>query len=125
MKKIVLLFICLLCVIYAQAQEKIYKNNEVDVVAEPYEGITTFYQTVAKKINVVNTDKADFNVFFVVEADGSLSNFNVEGVSFGQAENVITILKEMPKWTAAVYKSEKVRSQIVLPIKVKNNRNKN
>ncbi len=61
-------------------------------------------------------EKVDFRVFFVVEKDGSFSDFNVEGISFGYAENVISALKEMPKWKPAVYNNENVRSQMVFPV---------
>ena len=121
MKKLILIILSVFCFKAANAQHKVYKNNEVAVIAEPYEGIAVFYQTVAKQINVVNpaklpAEKVDFRVFFVVEKDGSFSDFNVEGISFGYAENVISALKEMPKWKPAVYNNENVRSQMVFPV---------
>lgn len=121
MKKLIFLLLCVLSVGAVNAQDKVYKNNEVTVIAEPYEGIATFYQTVVKQIDVVNpaklpAEKVDFRVFFVVEADGSFSDFNVEGVSFGHAESVISTLKQMPKWKPAVYNNENVRSQMVFPV---------
>ncbi|KAA5538226.1 hypothetical protein [Paenimyroides baculatum] len=121
MKKLILIILCVFCFKAANAQDKVFKNNEVAVIAEPYEGIALFYQTVAKQINVVNpaklpAEKVDFRVFFVVEKDGSFSDFNVEGISFGYAENVISTLKQMPKWKPAVYNNENVRSQMVFPV---------
>lgn len=121
MKKLILTILCVFCFKAVNAQDKVFKNNEVAVIAEPYEGIAAFYQTVAKQINVVNpaklpVEKVDFRVFFVVEKDGSFSDFNVEGISFGYAENVISALKEMPKWKPAVYNNENVRSQMVFPV---------
>lgn len=121
------MFFLLMCVLnfgILTAQEKIYNNNEVDVVAEPYEGIKEFYKAVLKEINVVNpekvsVEKVDFRIFFVVEKDGTFANFNVEGISLGYAENVIATLKKMPKWKPAVYNNENVRSQMVFPVKVK------
>lgn len=121
MKKMILLLISILTVGVANAQDKVYKNNEVDVLAEPSEGMSEFYKAVVKEISVTNTDKlpiekVDFKVFFVVEKDGSFSDFNVEGISFDRAENVIATLKQMPKWKPAVNNNENVRSQMVFPV---------
>ncbi|UUV21894.1 energy transducer TonB [Paenimyroides aestuarii] len=121
MKKNLFLMLCVFGFSLGFAQDKIYKNNEVDVIAAPYEGMSAFYQTIAKEIDIVNLEKlpnkkVDFRVFFIVEKDGSFTDFNTEGISFGRANEVIAALKKMPKWKPAVYNSENVRSQMIIPI---------
>lgn len=57
-------------------------------------------------------------VQFVVEADGSILDASVvRDPGHGIGQQVIQILKTMPKWSPAEQKGRKVRSQYTLPIK--------
>jgi periplasmic protein TonB len=57
------------------------------------------------------------SVKFIVEVDGSLSNFQIEvSPGFGVGEEVIRVLKLSPKWIPAKQKDRKVRSVFRLPI---------
>ncbi|MEC4117612.1 energy transducer TonB [Myroides phaeus] len=58
-------------------------------------------------------------VQFVVEADGSIYDASViKDPGHGIGQQVIQILKTMPKWSPAEHKGRKVRSQFTIPIKI-------
>lgn len=121
MKKLIFIMLAVIFSVAVKAQDKVYNREEVDVVAEPIEGIKTFYQNVVKEIKIPNTDvlpsqKINFLVYFVVETDGSFSDFKIEGESAGHAENVIATLKQMPKWKPALQNNQAVRSQMIFPV---------
>jgi protein TonB len=53
----------------------------------------------------------------VIEADGSISNIEVmRDIGGGCAEEVIRVVKRMPKWTPGVQAGYKVRVSVVLPV---------
>ncbi|MEK6450052.1 MULTISPECIES: M56 family metallopeptidase [unclassified Myroides] len=58
-------------------------------------------------------------VQFIVEADGSIYDASVvRDPGHGIGQQVIQILKTMPKWSPAELKGRKVRSQFTIPIKI-------
>ncbi len=55
---------------------------------------------------------------FVVEKDGSLSDIKVlHDIGYGCGEEIVRIIKLMPKWNPAKQKGEAVRMQFNLPFK--------
>lgn len=56
-------------------------------------------------------------VSFVVEKDGSLTNFKVEKHATPTLDKVaVETVKKMPKWKPGINKGEKVRVQFAIPI---------
>jgi periplasmic protein TonB len=55
---------------------------------------------------------------FVVEKDGSVSDVNVlKGIGGGCDEEVVRVVKLMPKWMPGTEKGKKARVQFNLPVK--------
>ena len=132
MKNLVLFFALMIC-LQVQSQEQqvgsenyteVFKNNEVDVKAEPKGGIKLFYKDLinATQLSDITTDKIDFKVSFIVEKDGSLSTFEIIGDDYEYGKKVVEHLKSQPKWKPASIKNDVVRTQVYLPIKIADNR---
>ncbi len=71
------------------------------------------YPAAAQRANV------EGKVFaaFIVEKDGSITNVKiVKGIGFGCDEEVLRIMKEMPKWIPGTQAGNPVRSRFNLPI---------
>lgn len=57
------------------------------------------------------------NVEFIVCEDGTLCNEKiVRGLGFGCDQEVIRVLKKMPKWTPAEKDGKKVKTRFILPV---------
>ena len=56
-------------------------------------------------------------VSFIVEKDGSVSDFKVtHSIEKHLDEAVVSVLKMMPKWKSGEHKGKKVRTEVSLPI---------
>ncbi len=100
-------------------------NNELekfpDVIPEFIGSMQQFisrnlhYPTIA----VENQAQGTVYISFVVEKDGSLSNFEIAkgNVGYGCEQEAIRVLKLMPQWKAGIKKGEAVRYPCTLPIK--------
>ena len=94
----------------------------VDVVAEYPGGINEARKFMAN--NVVIPDLAVENnvngiviAKFVVEADGAIGNIEiVKSMGYGCDEEVIRVLKKMPKWSPAQLRGKPVRSTFRFPV---------
>lgn len=106
--------------------------NAVDQQAEFPGGMEAFaqylqanlkYPPAAVKANV----SGKVYVQFVVNQDGSTSNFDIlKSVGFGLDEEAIRVLKSVPKWEAGEHQGRKVNSRFTVPINfVLNNNKKN
>ena len=63
--------------------------------------------------------KGTLMISFVVEKDGSLSDFVIdEDIDYGTGEAAIEMLKRSPKWTPGIQGGRKVRVGYVLPIRL-------
>lgn len=72
------------------------------------------YPALAMKNNIQGTVFASF----IVEKDGSLSNFKiVKGIGFGCDEEVLRVMNIMPKWKPGTQQSKSVRVLFNLPVK--------
>ncbi|HYG15811.1 MAG TPA: energy transducer TonB [Bacteroidia bacterium] len=59
-------------------------------------------------------------VQFVIERDGTTSNHTiVRDIGYGCGEEVVRIIKKMPKWKPGMQKGEAVRVKMVLPVNFK------
>lgn len=88
----------------------------------PVGGLSSFYEYVANEINYPKSAlRANIGgkvfVMFVVNKDGSLSDFEiVKGVGLGCDEEAIRVLKKAPKWISGKQRGKNVRVRMVLPI---------
>jgi hypothetical protein len=101
----------------------IYNSNDLDVLPVPENGIKNFYDFFNKNYVAPNKTKkfrGKISILFVVEGDGSLSNFNiVENTPKEIGEEAIRVLKTAPNWIPGKFKNHIVRSTYTLPITFK------
>ena len=72
------------------------------------------YPVKAKENNIQGT----VYVNFIVEKDGSLSNFKIlKGIGSGCDEEVVRVMKNMPKWKPGTQRGQPVRVLINFPVK--------
>ena len=107
-------------------ENKVY--SFVSQEAQPKEGIQRFYLNFSRRINIkdFSNDNREINaqLEFVVEKDGSFSDIRVINDSQGIGQELMRVLKTMPKWNPGKYDEEIVRSRFILPIKIRININK-
>ena len=90
--------------------------------AEPVGGIKKFYSDLASRIQVPSVDVAGIyktRVKFVVNSDGSLSDYQVleeKPFNVGLGQNVINYLKSIGNWNPSEQNGSKVRTYFVLPV---------
>lgn len=103
--------------------EAIFKPEDLDVLPSPEYGFEKFYAYFHNNyIDAAKIEDHEGRVFisFVVEKDGSLSNFEVVRNTFNaNEEEVIRILKTGPKWIPGKANNQIVRSTYNLPITFK------
>lgn len=96
--------------------------NQVDIVAEFPGGINKARQFIADNLQYPddaqeNEIEGTVRVKFVIEKNGALTNIEiVNKLGYGCDEEVIRVLKRMPKWAPAMLKGEPVRSQFTMPV---------
>ena len=94
----------------------------VEQTAAPRDGMASFYKYVSENIKYpppalrMGIEGRVF-VQFVVNRDGSLSDFEViKGVGSGCDEEAIRIIKNSPPWSPGKQRGKAVRQRMVLPI---------
>lgn len=95
------------------------------VKAVPVEGIRNFMKTFVQKFDIgKNYKDIPYNqlkliVKFIIEKDGSLTNFEIVSANtpLFQSE-IIQVLKSMPKWQPATENGIPIRSSFSLPISI-------
>jgi len=93
----------------------VYNRDDLDVLPTPENGMKQFYKFFTK--NYSATTKGIITVLFVVEKDGTLSNFNlIKNTSKESGEEAIRVLKMGPKWIPGKRKNKIVRSSYTLSI---------
>ena len=93
----------------------IYNQTDLDVLPVPENGVKQFYKFFNK--NYTASTKEKIAVLFVVEEDGSLSNFNIiKNTSKEIGNEAIRVLKMGPKWVPGKLKNRSVRSSYTLSI---------
>lgn len=101
-------------------QDDLYNSAGVEEKPEYPGGIQAFYKFVAKNYKLPedkNFKGGKAVVSFVIEKDGTLTDFEVlEDPGFGTSEEVINMLKKCKKWKPAKQKGIPVRCSFTLPI---------
>lgn len=123
------LFLFLFNVASAQVQNDtlsesfIYEAKVVDRMPQFPGGNGELYKFIARNYKVPNVTGLIGKVFvsFVVEVDGSLSDFKIlKDLGRGTGEEAIRVLKLSPLWKPGVRKDRKVRVKYELPISLFN-----
>lgn len=101
----------------------IYNSTDLDVLPVPENGMENFLAFFTKNYNAPKIEKGfkdKCSIIFVIEKDGSLSNFNiVKNTPKEIGEEAIRVLKTAPNWIPGKLKNKIVRSTYVLPIIIK------
>ncbi|MBF4514827.1 energy transducer TonB [Flavobacterium sp. ANB] len=101
----------------------IYNSTDLDVLPVPENGMKKFLEFFKKNYVVPKTTeefKERCFVIFVIEEDGSLSNFNiVKNTPKEIGEEAIRVLKTAQNWIPGKLKGRIVRSSYILPITIK------
>ncbi|KAF2079617.1 energy transducer TonB [Flavobacterium sharifuzzamanii] len=96
----------------------IYNTVDLDILPAPKGGMKKFYSYFAN--NYTASKKGEMSVLFVVERDGTLTNFKVtKNTSSENEAEVIKVLESGPKWIAGKTNNQSVRSTFILPITFK------
>ena len=126
MKKLFLIVLLAFVSVNAYSQSDDADNdvyNMVDQSAKFQDGYNSIIKFVQENIKFPAEAKENnvhgrLMVSVVVEKDGSLSNITVKkGLGYGLDEEIVRIIKMMPKWQPAQHKGKTVRQSqtIVIP----------
>jgi protein TonB len=125
MKKYFLLLILIMSSnIYSQeieGIEKVFNNTEVDEKPIYKGGMEKFYKYIAKNFKVPEEPglKGKIIVEFIIEKDGSISNFTViQDIGYGSAEEITRAFKKCPNWNPGRKDGQIVRTLYKLPITI-------
>lgn len=94
----------------------------VEQPAAPRDGMTAFYKDIGRRIVYPAPARrmgVEGKVFveFVVERDGSLTQFQVvKGIGAGCDEEAVRVIREAPSWVPGKQRGKPVRQRMVLPI---------
>ena len=109
-----------------EVELSIYKNNVERQLTFPG-GIELFYKFIAENYKMpeeILKDKIKGKVFisFMVETDGSLTDFKViKDIGYGTGDEAIRVLGMSPKWEPGKVEGEPVRVMYSLPISINSN----
>ena len=101
------------------------KQEQVETVAEFPGGINKARQFIANNLKYPNKAvehgvNGTVEAKFTIEVDGSITNIDVvKKLGYGCDEEVIRVLKSMPKWKPATLKGKSVKSYFTMPISFK------
>lgn len=101
----------------------IYNSVDLDILPVPENGMKNFYDFFNKEYaaqNKMEKFRGEILILFVIEEDGSLSNFyTVKNTPKDLGEKAIDVLKKAPNWIPGKLKDRIVRSSFTLPITIK------
>ncbi len=97
-----------------------YNASGVEVKPEFPGGVSVFYKFIASNYNMPEV-KGGINgkvlVSFVVEKDGSLTDFKIlKDIGYGTGQEAIRVLKLSPNWFPAMQDGKPVRCSYVIPL---------
>jgi hypothetical protein len=98
-----------------------YAYTEREVKPTPVKGMENFYQHVGKNFNIPNIEglRGKVYVAFVVEIDGSLTNFKIlKDLGYGTGDEAIRVIKNYKAWRPGEQRGRKVRCTFSLPISI-------
>lgn len=110
--------------IYSQeieGKEKVFNNSEVDEKPIYGGGMEKFYKYIAKNFKVPEIQGLEGKIIveFIIETDGSISNFTViQDVGYGSAEEITHAFKKCPNWNPGKKDGQVVRTLYRLPITI-------
>lgn len=99
------------------------KNNEIPekTVPEYQGGMQEFYKFFSENYKIPSDFKGNGKIYisFMVETDGSLSEFQVlRDLGFGTGEEAVRVLKLSPKWVPGKEDDNDVRMKFTMPIAI-------
>lgn len=106
-----------MAVVYEENQ--IYNSSEVEVRPDFPGGMKNFYAIMGNNYQMPEEEglRGKVYVSFVVEKDGSLTDFKViRDIGFGTGKETIRVMNKMAKWIPAEQNGKKVRCFYSLPI---------
>lgn len=101
-----------------------YKYNTIRIQPEPKKGIKDFYQFVGKNFRIPEVDDPSINkirlmIAFVVDKDGTLSDFKVfKGYNQAFENEAIRVIKEYGEFETGYVRGMKVKVHYSLPITI-------
>lgn len=96
----------------------VFSSNVLDIAPAPKNGIKKFYSYLEK--NRIGLEKGEISILFVIEGDGSLSNFNIlKNTTSTSEKDIIGVLEKAPNWIPGKLKNRFVRSTYTLQIPFK------
>jgi protein TonB len=100
--------------------EVIYTNEQVTTIPQFVGGTKALDKFILRNYKQpIKTIKGEVLVSFIVEKDGSLSEFGVlSDAGKGTADEAIRVMTLSPKWIAGILNGNLVRVQYLLTIKV-------
>ncbi|OJJ17681.1 energy transducer TonB [marine bacterium AO1-C] len=107
--------------IIEEKEEKIFLISETQ--AMPKDGIAAFYKYIGQNLNYPSQARrmsieGTVVLQFVVEKDGSLTDFKVlKSVGGGCDEEAVRVLKKSPKWSPGKQRGKAVRVRRSIPIR--------
>lgn len=102
----------------------IYNTAGIEVQPEFPGGRELLFAFISKNFHYSDEMKEnDINgktfASFIVEKDGSISDIKVvRGIGFGTENEIIRVLKSMPKWNPGIQNGKKVRCSFMIPIMI-------
>ena len=101
--------------------EKAFSITEVDEKPVFKDGMEKFYKYIAKNFKMPEEEglKGKIIVEFIIETDGSISNFIViQDIGYGSAEEITRSFKKCPNWIPGKKDGQVVRTLYRLPITI-------
>lgn len=135
MKRLILFtfFVCMTSALFAQSDDKANKSSAQkteDVITQPEfkGGIEKMYQYITD--NFVYPEEAQkrsvngkMEVEFTVEKSGDITYVGIlKGLDYSIDEEVLRLLKAMPRWTPATKNGVPVRYKVSMPITIRASR---
>lgn len=99
-------------------------HTAVEVMPEPAGGMMAFMQWVGRnyqypKKAVDAAVQGTVEVSFVVEKDGSLTNFKIRrDLGYGTGQEAVKVLQKAPKWKPGIQNGKPVRVMFTMPIRL-------
>jgi len=100
------------------------QEDEISISANPKEGMLKAMEHIVKKLDVKSVYKGDVKLVteFYVEKDGSLTNIKILNSEVPSLNNeVIRVIKSMPKWNPAIQNGIPIRTKFRMPIRIVKN----
>lgn len=105
-----------------EREDVVFERTEV--TAEPHGGMVAFRRWIGENYQYPQAAidagvKGTVQVSFIVEKDGSLTNFKVvKDLGHGTGEAAVDMLQKAPKWSPGIQNGQAVRTAYTLPIRL-------